>query len=420
MAAMYKKIIRALFEAKVGSSNESYTHSINEAATKTDKFSKLKNKIVAENDEWVVYKIDTAKEAYLFHGLTKWCIVSGTEESADSHFDYYVFHEGSNFYFIVRKNPIDDNWDYIALQLQEDDKTYWDKDDKSHKTLPNELNVPKIDVKYDPPPKPLPKSWKLNSDGTYDVIDDNVDLIEFKQFISDDGKLTIKFNRVSISFDCSGCGLTSLEGCPKEVGVHFNCKNNKLTSLKGCPKEVGHNFYCSNNELTSLEDGPEKVGYDFWCDHNKLTSLKGALEKIGSDFHCGHNKLISLKGCPKEVGGDFDCNNNNLTSLKGAPEKVRNGYDCSNNKLTSLEGMPEEVGERYNGWFDCSNNKLTSLKGGPKIVYGSFNCDCNKLTSLEGCPEKVRWNFWCRDNKGKRFTKSDVEKVCKVGEEIYV
>ena len=395
-------------------------YSEKDTATKTDKFNELKNKIVTENDEWVVYKIDTAKEAYLFHGLTKWCIVSGTEESADSHFDYYVFYERSNFYFIVRKNPIDDKWDYIALQLQEDDKTYWDKDDKSHKTLPNELNVPKIDVKFDPPPKPLPSSWKLNSDGTYDVIDDTVFLSEFKQFISDDGKLTIKFNRVSVTFDCSGCGLTSLEGCPKKVGHHFNCCNNKLTSLKGCPKEVGHNFYCSNNKLTSLKDGPEKVKFSFYCDHNKLTSLEGAPEKVESNFDCSNNNLTSLKGTLKKVGGSFNCSYNKLTSLEGAPEKVRDGYNCSNNKLTSLEGMPEEVGERYNGSFDCSNNKLTSLKGGPEKVRGSFKCDYNKLTSLEGCPKEVRWNFYCRDNKGKQFTKSDVEKVCKVGDDIYV
>ena len=78
-------------------------YSEKDTATKTDKFNKLKNKIVAENDEWVVYKIDTAEEAYLFHGLAKWCIISGSKSDAEKYFDHYAFKEGSNFYFIVRK-----------------------------------------------------------------------------------------------------------------------------------------------------------------------------------------------------------------------------------------------------------------------------------------------------------------------------
>ena len=286
-------------------------YSEKDTATKTDKFNELKNKIVAETNEWVIYKIDAAEEAYLFHGLTKWCIVSGSKFEAEKYFDNYTFREGSNFYFIVRKNPIGDKWDYIALQLQKDDKTvYWDKNDTPHGTLSKRLNIPKLNVKYVPLTKPIPKSWKLNSDGTYDVNDD-VNLEECEQIIDPNGKLTIKFNKVT---------------------GNFICGDNKLTSLKGCPKEVGGNFGCGDNKLTSLE------------------------------------------GCPEKVGGDFDCGFNKLTSLKGCPEKVGGSFDCGDNKLTSLEGAPKEIGG----------------------------------------------DFYCRGNKGKRFTKSDVKKVCKVGNDIYV
>ena len=385
---MYNKIIKALFEAKIISSiNESYAtvrdrfirdgedkaevkslldlhkklkdmrrlkdneinidsfakgksfnkfkslmkrYSEKDTETKTDKFNELKNNIITENDEWLVYKINTAEEAYLFHGLTKWCIVSGSKKSAEKYFNKYGFDENSNFYFIIRKNPIGDKWDYIALQLQKDfGKTYWDKNDDDYESLPKNLNIPKLSVKYKPLTKPIPKTWTLNDDGSYDVAGD-IYLKNFEHFISK-GKLTIKFNKVT--------------------GV-FNCSSSNLTSLEGCPKEVGWNFYCSKNKLTSLEYAPEKIG---------------------------------------------------------------GGFDCSDNKLTSLEGYPKEVRK----WFNCQKNKLTSLKGCPEKINGDFNCSDNKLTSLEDAPAKVVGNFNCSNNR-KKFTKSDIEEVCKVKGSINV
>jgi hypothetical protein len=347
-------------------------YSEKDTATKTDKFNELKNKIVAENDKWVVYKIDTIDEAYLFHGLTKWCIVSGSEDAPEKYFDSYVFGRNSNFYFIVRKNPVGDEWDYIALQLQKDKSTYWDKDDKSHRTLPKNLNIPELNVKYEPVVRPIPKSWKLNSDGLYDV-NSNINLKYFKQFVDSDGKLTIKFNKVSGRFDCSDIGLTSLEGAPKEVDGDFYCDNNKLTSLKYGPEKVKGVFHCRDNKLTSLEGAPKEVGRLFDCGYNKLISLKGSPKKVGGTFNCRDNELTSLEGCPKEVGEDFWCSDNKLTTLEGSPEKVKGDFYCSYNKLTSLEGAPKEVG----GDFDCSENT-------------------------------------------KKFTKSDVEKICRVEDKIYV
>ena len=306
-------------------------YSEKDTATKTDKFNELKNNIVAENDEWIVYEINTIDEAYLFHGLTKWCIVSGSKSDAEGYFDRYVFGENSNFYFIVRKTPINDKWDYIALQLQQNEKTYWDKDDNNHKSLPKSLNVPKLNVKYETAVRSIPKYWKLNSDGTYDVNGDVYNLTKFKQFISDDGKLTIKFNKVTGDFNCSASRLTSLEGCPKEVGKDFYCSYNELSSLKDSPEKVGGDFECMYNKLTSLEGAPKEVTGDFVCVMDGLTSLEGAPEKVGGNFKCQYNKLTSLKGSPKEVGGSFYCPNNNLSSLKGAPEKVSGNFYCSEN-----------------------------------------------------------------------------------------
>ena len=61
---------------------------------------------------------------------------------------------------------------------------------------------------------------------------------------------------------------------------------------------------------------------------------------------------------------------------------------------------------------------LEYLSGLPKVCNEYFSCEGNKLSSLEGCPEIVKGDFFCRGNPGK-FTKADVEKVCKVGGKIY-
>lgn len=74
---------------------------------------------------------------------------------------------------------------------------------------------------------------------------------------------------------------------------------------------------------------------------------------------------------------------------------------------------------KVNGYFTCSLNKLTSLKGAAKEVGGIFNCSYNKLTSLEGAPKNVIGSFACEGNTIK-FTKDDVNKICKVGKSILV
>ena len=191
-----------------------------------------------------------------------------------------------------------------------------------------------------------------------------------------------------------------------------------LTKLNKIPFKfgsVGGDFRCNNNDLTSLENAPQKVGGDFNCYNNNLTSLKGAPQKVDGDFDCSDNNLTSLKEAPQKVGGYFRCANNNLTSLEGAPKEVGGAFVCHNNNLTSLEGAPQKVG----GSFYCANNNLTSLEGAPQKVSSDFNCYDNSLTSLKGAPKEVGDNFDCKNNKTK-FTKEDVENVCKVGGSIYV
>ena len=90
--------------------------------------------------------------------------------------------------------------------------------------------------------------WKLNADGDVDVDGDfscsDKEIPDFKGIV---------FGKVTGHFDCSYNNLTTLEGCPKEIGGGFNCSRNRLTTLEGCPKEVGGGFDWSRNRLTTLE-----------------------------------------------------------------------------------------------------------------------------------------------------------------------
>lgn len=103
--------------------------------------------------------------------------------------------------------------------------------------------------------------------------------------------IPINFNIVSKGFYCSNNQLTSLEGCPKEVGLSFDCSFNNLRSLHFSPKSIGKIFYCHDNDLLSLEGAPISVGEIFDCSNNKLTSLEHFPNSLGGYFYCNGNAL---------------------------------------------------------------------------------------------------------------------------------
>jgi hypothetical protein len=111
-------------------------------------------------------------------------------------------------------------------------------------------------------------------DGTYELVDGLYDVKGSVALIKRVDKLPFKFGTVSDDFYCGHNNLTSLEGCPKQVGGFFYCGHNNLISLKGSPNWVGGNFRLGNNKLTSLKGSPNYIGGDFDCDVN----LKGTKE----------------------------------------------------------------------------------------------------------------------------------------------
>ena len=121
------------------------------------------------------------------------------------------------------------------------------------------------------------KNYTINPDGSIDV-EGSVYLFNMNL-----DKLPLKFNRVSGYFICSRNRLTSLEGCPKEVGETFYCSSNKLTSLQYSPEIVYGRFYCGDNPLESL-DGYEGDYNNLICDHKDKLVRKHKLKKFLNDI----------------------------------------------------------------------------------------------------------------------------------------
>ena len=141
------------------------------------------------------------------------------------------------------------------------------------------------------------ENYTINSDGSIDV-DGNVDLSYMKLV-----KIPLKFNKITGVFVCYRNQLTSLEGCPKEVGGGFYCYGNQLTSLEGCPKEVGGGFNCSDNRITDLQ------------------------------------------GIPSVINGRLNCRNNNITTLKGSPMIIYDSLNLQENPLSIIDSSIEVRGE---------------------------------------------------------------------------
>ena len=126
------------------------------------------------------------------------------------------------------------------------------------------------------------KNYTINPDNSIDVNGD-VDLLG-----KDLKEIPFNFRNVSCSFDCS---------------------DNKLTSLKGCPKEVGGYFSCSNNNLKDLIGGPQYLYGSYYCHHNCLETLEGCAGDIKGNLYCTFTKLKELD-CSSVIEGDIYCTDN--------------------------------------------------------------------------------------------------------------
>ena len=82
------------------------------------------------------------------------------------------------------------------------------------------------------------------------------------------------------------------------VNDSVNLIENNLKSIDVQFNVVSRNFFCNNNQLTSLEGCPKEIGGVFWCHDNELL---GELQEI-EDFN-EIKKILDIKKHKKELEG---------------------------------------------------------------------------------------------------------------------
>ena len=113
------------------------------------------------------------------------------------------------------------------------------------------------------------ENYTINPNGSIDVNGD-VSLSQINLT-----KLPLVFGNVTGQFNCSGNGLTTLDGSPRTIGGNFSCYANVLTTLEGSPIKIGGYYHCGFNQLISTYCGDDDIETceEFLCMFNKLPDL---------------------------------------------------------------------------------------------------------------------------------------------------
>lgn len=107
--------------------------------------------IVAENSDWVVYRITTHSACMAYGAGTRWCVTSMDQSSFEKNVS------GNDLYFIISKTRRKDHWNKIGVTVGRDGSVmYYDEFDDEYESLPQKLDVPDFPKK--------PKDLKSESD----------------------------------------------------------------------------------------------------------------------------------------------------------------------------------------------------------------------------------------------------------------
>lgn len=90
-------------------------------------------------------------------------------------------------------------------------------------------------------------------------------------------KIPVKFGKVSDYFGCHSNELTTLRGCPSEVGGDFDCHSNKLVNLDYAPTKIGGKFDCEDNPF-QLND--KLFEYLARIDKNKINEYNALMQEL--------------------------------------------------------------------------------------------------------------------------------------------
>jgi hypothetical protein len=186
----------------------------------------------------------------------------------------------------------------------------------------------------------LNRHGKLNEAGEYD-FDVTVNLAELKRVKSDlikNGKLTIKFGKITGNFICSDLGLTSFYNFPHTITGRLTADKNNFGNLGGLSTVNAQNYILHECNLTSLEGSPKRVNGGFLVSYNpNLGDLKGSPEKVGGAFRADGCGLSSLEGAPKEVNDFVTFVENNLLRLEYMPYITGTSIGVNRNDLRTLK-----------------------------------------------------------------------------------
>lgn len=258
---------------------QSFVDGIKLEKTRKEIKKEVLNNVVAENDEYVVVKINSFEEMYAIGKGTTWCVSSGTKSNALSHYNGYTAY--SQFHVAVKKIlgklqniksggkevSVYPRYDKIAIQsASTGDIIFWDTlDESSSKVydggLPKQVKLPTYDFSY-----VYPKTFKEVSGGVFDVTGDVVvnDTTSVQFYDNADKSLAIYFRKISGSFTVSGLEVEEMVGFPIEVVKTFKIGLHNINSLVGGPRIVGGDYDCSGCvNLESLEGFPLKIGGKF-------------------------------------------------------------------------------------------------------------------------------------------------------------
>lgn len=382
----FKKMVNSFDDESVKSSNE-----IKKEAT---------SNIVAENDDYFIYEIKSAEEAYALGRGTHWCVASGSKKDASEMWKYYTngFGGPSVFYFAIKKKlgkiqllksrGADDDgkanlypyWDKIAIQVKYNSVSYWDSGDHEHKDsslmLGDGVVLPKFEMKR---PEVLFPCSEIDGDGVYNITGD---LILEERHFDGTGSLVVKIDSVDGNVVCGNLeSIGNLKNFPTNIKGSlkvYGCEN--IESLISPIRKIGSNILinkCRSLRDISLDVYNVKDVYIGNCP--SLRTLKH-LPSVCNDVHvekCEALETLSgidnansivVEDCPslrsligtKKIHGTIAAHRTNITTLSGIPSETLDSLSLiGNHNLKDVSDFPIDVD--FVDIHDCPNIDWNTL-----------------------------------------------------------
>lgn len=191
--------------------------------------------------------------------------------------------------------------------------------------------------------------------------------------------IVVTFPARVTTFDCSGQGVTWIDGSKAPELLVLNCSCNKLKALSVGRMKALEELNCSDNELTELSLTSNTALRYLDCSDNQLESLSLSRNTELQVLGCSRNKLPSLTlNGNKNLRGVWVDDNIIIGTLSMPGHSKLSSVNVSNNSMERLTINPTE--DLKDLWAD--NNQLTTLNLGTATDMKTINLSNNRLMSL--------------------------------------